>query len=176
MTIDELARATKELRRAGKSPTFYWREMTNRFARRRNTVEELSASLRECLAILDDAEKTRGRRAGKVVDFAARSRFAERLAHTPGVIRYTMLIRLTPKGRQNVTDEAEEKPKEGWGWPDNSKKAHYFHEGRSLCMRWMYLGKLTKTQRTSERRGPDDCPACHKRLLKLRPPSLLFGS
>lgn len=68
-----------------------------------------------------------------------------------------------------MSSESEEKPKHGWGWPGDSRKAHYFHDGRSLCMRWFYLGELTKTQGSSERRGPDDCAECHKRMLKLRP-------
>jgi hypothetical protein len=40
--------------------THYQREAANRNARRRNTVKELSASLRECLAILDDARQKAG--------------------------------------------------------------------------------------------------------------------
>lgn len=32
--------------------------------------------------------------------------------------------------------------REGWGWPLNSKKAHYFDGARSLCSKWMYMGLL----------------------------------
>lgn len=59
----------------------------------------------------------------------------------------------------------------GWGWPALSRKAHYFHDGRSLCMSWLYGGPLTKSQTVADKRGPDDCASCHKRLLKLRPKS-----
>ena len=52
--------------------------------------------------------------------------------------------------------------KQGWGRPLNSKKAHYFYEGRSLCMRWMFFGavELGMDDHT------DNCMACRKKLEK----------
>jgi len=31
--------------------------------------------------------------------------------------------------------------REGWGWPEDSRKAHYFRKDRSLCGRWCYWGE-----------------------------------
>lgn len=47
---------------------------------------------------------------------------------------------------------------EGWGWPTNSRKAHYFREGesRSVCGKWLYFG----TRELPELPSPDDCAAC----------------
>ena len=50
----------------------------------------------------------------------------------------------------------------GWGWPSNSKKAHYVVEGRSLCGKWLYLGQLEQGNDGS----PDNCTACKKALEK----------
>lgn len=59
---------------------------------------------------------------------------------------------------------------EGWGWPMASRKAHYFTSGgRSLCMKWLYTGRLTRNQGTGQHRGPDDCAECHKKSLKRVP-------
>lgn len=52
---------------------------------------------------------------------------------------------------------------EGWGWPLNSRKAHYFVEGRSLCGGWMFFGQPTPNQAPG---SPDDCKACVKKLAK----------
>ena len=30
--------------------------------------------------------------------------------------------------------------KEGWTWLINSRKDHYFRDGKSLCGKWMVLG------------------------------------
>lgn len=49
--------------------------------------------------------------------------------------------------------------KRGWGFPANSKRAHYFVEGRSLCMKWIFMGQLYDDNHES----PDNCAAC-KRL------------
>jgi len=57
----------------------------------------------------------------------------------------------------------KKKPKEGWGWPAMSRKAHYFVNGRSLCGRWMYFGKLY-----SEDFGEDNCKSCLKKLNRKR--------
>lgn len=51
----------------------------------------------------------------------------------------------------------------GWGWPMNSKKAHYFIEGRSLCGKWGFFGDLT----ANEAHSPDDCADCTKRRAKM---------
>jgi hypothetical protein len=53
----------------------------------------------------------------------------------------------------------------GWGWPANSRKAHYFHDGfRSLCMKWMYSGQVEQGKDESI----DNCAECMKRLAVLR--------
>jgi len=54
------------------------------------------------------------------------------------------------------------KTNEGWGWPSNSKKAHYFREGRALCGKWLFLGKLEQGNDDSL----DNCTACKKALQK----------
>ena len=57
---------------------------------------------------------------------------------------------------------SETTPTEGWGWPLNARKAHYFLEGRSLCMRWMFFGTLVPDP--ADKTSPDDCKTCTKRL------------
>lgn len=52
----------------------------------------------------------------------------------------------------------------GWGFPLNSKKAHYFINGQSLCHKWLYLGALEDTNDDS----PDNCAVCRRKLLKIR--------
>lgn len=54
--------------------------------------------------------------------------------------------------------------KEGWGWPLDSRKAHYFVGGRSLCKKWMFTGTLVDNQDNPG--GPDDCKECVRRLAK----------
>jgi len=49
----------------------------------------------------------------------------------------------------------------GWGWPLLSKKAHFFEQGRSLCGKWMFTGRL---EPASGGRGPDDCATCYRKL------------
>lgn len=51
-------------------------------------------------------------------------------------------------------------PKKGWGFPWNSKKAHYFREGRSLCGKWGYFGALHDDESYPDIR----CQACAKKL------------
>jgi hypothetical protein len=56
----------------------------------------------------------------------------------------------------------------GWGWPLNSRKAHVFSSGRSLCGGWLFMGStdpITKVMVQTHERGPDDCAACHKKLV-----------
>jgi hypothetical protein len=58
---------------------------------------------------------------------------------------------------------------EGWGFPGNSKKAHYFVDGMALCRKWgFYSGPLEKGNDNS----PDNCAEC-KRLLSKRKPSVV---
>lgn len=56
------------------------------------------------------------------------------------------------------------KSEEGWAWPVNSRKAHYFVDGRSLCGKWMYLGEVEEGNDYS----PDNCRECIRRLEKKR--------
>lgn len=53
----------------------------------------------------------------------------------------------------------------GWGFPSNSKKAHYFLNGdrRSLCLKWAFFGTLE----TGNNNSPDNCSECKKRLAKM---------
>jgi hypothetical protein len=60
----------------------------------------------------------------------------------------------------DTTVETTTVVQKGWGFPLRSKKAHYFDGGRSLCGRWMFLGRLEASDRTS----PDDCVECSRRL------------
>lgn len=50
----------------------------------------------------------------------------------------------------------------GWGFPDQSRKAHYFVDSMALCGRWWFRGTLTPNQ--SEAKSPDDCAACRRKL------------
>jgi len=54
--------------------------------------------------------------------------------------------------------------KKGWGFPSNSKKAHYFfNDSISLCGKWMFTGKLEDDNHKS----PDNCKACMVKREKL---------
>lgn len=55
----------------------------------------------------------------------------------------------------------------GWGLPGASKKWHYFHAGRSLCLRWMYFGDTQPGNDGS----PDNCAECRKRKAKHEAPA-----
>ena len=66
---------------------------------------------------------------------------------------------------RSTTNEAAispEPPKQGWGWPLNSKKAHYFYEGLAMCGRWMFFGAVEQGNDES----CDNCAACKKKLAK----------
>jgi hypothetical protein len=54
---------------------------------------------------------------------------------------------------------------QGWGWPGNSRKAHYFPFGetRSLCGRWVFSGHLSDDYHDS----PDNCTECKRKRAKL---------
>ncbi len=53
---------------------------------------------------------------------------------------------------------------EGWTYLTNSRKWHYFIDGRSLCKRFMlfFLPELEQGDDDS----PDNCKACRAKLLK----------
>lgn len=53
--------------------------------------------------------------------------------------------------------------KEGWTWLLNSRKEHYFVEGRSLCGKWMYLGRSDDLE---EKAPHNACVMCKKKLEK----------
>lgn len=59
----------------------------------------------------------------------------------------------------NDQPESVQEPERGWGFPSNSKKAHYFHGGRSLCSRWAYWGHLEQ----GDDESPDNCRECVRR-------------
>lgn len=52
----------------------------------------------------------------------------------------------------------------GWGWPINSRKAHYFVNGIALCNCWMFFGELEDDGKTTK----DDCKVCTKKLEKIK--------
>lgn len=52
-------------------------------------------------------------------------------------------------------------PTEGWAWPVNSRKAHYFRESRSLCGRWGFFGSAFDPSQQGQ--SPDDCTDCRRR-------------
>lgn len=54
----------------------------------------------------------------------------------------------------------------GWGWPESSRKAHYFVDGRSLCGKWLFSGLPVKNQ--SDPSSPDDCKVCREKLAQRR--------
>lgn len=54
---------------------------------------------------------------------------------------------------------------EGWGFPMNSKKAHFFLKGESIsiCGRMMYTGERENDKHDS----PDNCAECKRRRERL---------
>ena len=54
---------------------------------------------------------------------------------------------------------------EGWNWLSNSRKWHYFRDGRSLCQQYMLLGSNADAQ-TGNDMSPDNCAACRRVLLR----------
>ena len=62
-----------------------------------------------------------------------------------------------------MATETKEKPKEGWGFPGTSKKAHYFVDMMALCGKWgFYAGPLELGNDGS----PDNCAECKRKLAK----------
>ena len=53
---------------------------------------------------------------------------------------------------------------QGWGWPLNSRKAHYFkaESKTSICRKWMFFGERHDTNHESR----DNCRECMKRREK----------
>jgi len=68
----------------------------------------------------------------------------------------------TLPGLEPVEPIVETEDNEGWGWPNNSRKAHYFVGGRSLCNRWMYFGELDQGNDESSH----NCVSCKRKLRK----------
>ena len=59
-----------------------------------------------------------------------------------------------------------EEIKEGWSYPTNSRKAHYFVNMMSLCGKYgFYRGFLEQGNDNS----PDNCVQCKKKLHKAKP-------
>lgn len=57
---------------------------------------------------------------------------------------------------------------EGWAFPGNARKAHYFREMMSLCGKWgFYNGPL---EPDNGKASPDDCVACRRRFTPLGEP------
>ncbi len=60
----------------------------------------------------------------------------------------------------------------GWGWPGDSRKAHYFVEDnatRSLCGKWgFFCGRRDAATHLVTR---DKCASCRRRLAKRAPES-----
>ena len=56
---------------------------------------------------------------------------------------------------------------EGWGWPANSRKSHYFQEGEaiSVCGKWMFTGQRERDSFESS----DDCASCRRWVKRHRP-------
>jgi hypothetical protein len=53
--------------------------------------------------------------------------------------------------------------KTGWAWPFNSRKAHYYVDGKSLCGKWTLFGGQTELGNDE---SPDNCKTRTKKLAK----------
>lgn len=53
---------------------------------------------------------------------------------------------------------------EGWTWLWNSRKWHYFVDGKSLCKRWMVFGSPELEQGNDD--SKDNCKKCRSELKK----------
>jgi hypothetical protein len=67
-----------------------------------------------------------------------------------------------------MSTETLESTKEafGWTWLHNSKKWHYFVEGRSLCNGFMLFKHPSEGYQHGNNTSPDNCAACRKKLEK----------
>ena len=54
--------------------------------------------------------------------------------------------------------------KEGWGFPSQSRKWHYFTNGRSLCGKFGWFDKDHLEDGNDN--SPDNCKECKRRLEK----------
>ena len=55
--------------------------------------------------------------------------------------------------------------KEGWGYPLNSRKAHYFNSNRSLCGKWGCLNSMPLENNDHDH--SDNCMGCRRKRDKL---------
>lgn len=55
---------------------------------------------------------------------------------------------------------------EGWAHPINERKAHYYREARSLCMRKGYFGEPEEPQALGAAPSDTDCKACWRARAK----------
>ena len=53
--------------------------------------------------------------------------------------------------------------REGWAFPTEASKAHYFVLSRSLCKKWIYRGVLDQGADWVKR---DHCVVCHRERIK----------
>ena len=51
------------------------------------------------------------------------------------------------------------KARQGWGWPLNSRKAHFFVGFTALCGKFLYTGTLDEDDQAT----PDDCAECRRK-------------
>lgn len=58
--------------------------------------------------------------------------------------------------------------KDGWAWPLNSRKAHYFIDTRSLCRRWSFWGSQDQPQHVGAAPQRDDCVPCWRAAKKMQ--------
>ena len=57
---------------------------------------------------------------------------------------------------------------EGWGKPTQSRKFHYFIEGRSLCRNWGWWAQHGPLDNDTGKTNTDDCAACARKMEKRR--------
>lgn len=69
------------------------------------------------------------------------------------------------KALEILDPQPEPAEPEGWAWPINSRKAHYFVKGRSLCRNWGFFGAVEDLA-GSDFKSPDDCAACRRKADK----------
>ena len=60
---------------------------------------------------------------------------------------------------------ADQETREGWGWPANAAKPHYFVAHEALCRRWWFTGPLTADTGTTSK---SDCAPCSRKLAARR--------
>lgn len=59
---------------------------------------------------------------------------------------------------------------EGWYGPPNSRRFHYFREGRSLCGKWLVFADMSDLWDCALGPANGDCSACKKALEKQAAP------